>query len=424
MSFCEWIYWIAVEGIKVLLVGHYFFGYEWNKGKTRFLLLAYPMIALVIESLVDSSSTESFFIRNIGQYLLFMCLFKGMILEKTKSFLVIWFLVSLIDMVICVPFSLIIIIAENSTGMQMVIGCLGGLLLGILCWKAKSLQKFVQEFWKELSLREYVVLLFVLGLFSIVLGGMQGYLYDAITVSERKLTYILGMIAAVIFLLVYVLFLYTKRSKERLQEINQLNYRYMKLQRKYYENSVKQYEDMRRFRHDINNHLYILSELGREGRDAELKEYIKKMTENYDKAKGIHTGNFIADCIISHAVQELEVEENFSFQIDGHFPEKFPMEDIDFSILLSNLLNNAVEALEKEERKLLQIEVKRYDDCLYLIVANNTTKESIDFSHTSKQEANHGYGISNVRRVVVKYSGTAQWCVECGMVAVKVKLKL
>lgn len=311
MSVCEWIYLIAVEGIKVLLVGHYFFGYEWNKGKTRFLLCLYLVIVLAIESLADSNSNILFLARSLWKFLLFMCLFKGIILEKLKSFLVIWFLVSLIDMVICVPFSLMVVIEENSTGMSMLIGCLGGLFWGILCWKAKRLQKFVHEFWKELSLREYVVLLFVLGLFSIILGGIQGYLYDAITASERKLTYILEMIAAVIFLLIYVLLLYTKRSKERLQEINQLSTKNMKLQRKYYENSIKQYEDMRRFRHDINNHLYILSELGREGKDAELKEYIEKMTESYDRARGIHTGNFVSDCIISHAIQRLQTEENF-----------------------------------------------------------------------------------------------------------------
>lgn len=424
MSICEWIYWIAIEGIKVLMVGHYFFGYEWNKGKTRFLLFGYPIIVLAVEVLADSNSNTSFLERNIWKYLLFMCLFKGIVLEKIKSFLVVWFLVSLTDMVICVPFSLIIVIAENNAGMQMIIGCLGGILLGVLCWKAKRLQRFVQEFWKELSFREYVVLVFVLGLLSIILGGIQGYLYDTITLSERRLTYILGMIAVIIFLLISVLLLYTRRSKARLQEINQLNCRYMGLQRKYYEDSVKQYEDMRRFRHDINNHFHVLSELGRAGRSAELKEYIEKMTESYDKTKVMHTGNFVADCIISNAIKELQAENSFFFQLDGHFPQKFPMEDIDFCILLSNLLDNAVEALEKEERKLLQIEVKRYDEWLYLIVANNTTKETIDFSHTSKQEDNHGYGVSNVQRVVEKYDGTVHWCVGNGMVEVKVKLKL
>jgi len=422
MSVCEWIYLIAVEGIKVLLVGYYFFGYEWNKGKTRFLLCLYFVLFLIIGGLEQTKAL--YIMKYLWKIMIVLCIFDGKILEKIKSFFLISFLVSLVDAGIGVPFTIIFNLKETDVEIQMIIGCLGGCLLGILSWKAKGLQRYVQEFWNSLSNRESIILLIILWLVSMILGGIQGYLYNAITILKRKLTFILGMIAIVIFLLIYVLFVYTKRSKEKLQEINQLNYRYMELQRKYYENSIKQYEDMRRFRHDINNHLYVLAELGREGRYAELKEYIEKMKESYDRAKGIHTGNFVADCIISHAIQELQMEENFSFQLDGHFPEEFPMEDIDFCILLSNLLNNAVEALKKEEKKLLQIGVKRYRDWLYLIVGNNTTKEEIDFSRTSKQEGNHGYGISNVRHVVERYNGTVNWHMEHGMVEVTVKLKL
>ena len=60
MSICEWIYLIVVEGIKGLLVGHYFFGYEWNKRKTRFLILLFPIIALVIVSLLDKNNVSFF----------------------------------------------------------------------------------------------------------------------------------------------------------------------------------------------------------------------------------------------------------------------------------------------------------------------------------------------------------------------------
>ncbi len=422
MSFCEWIYWIAVEGIKVLLVGHYFFGYEWNKGKIRFLLCPYLVFALLVE---DLGYTNTLYImKYLWKIAVILCLFRGRVLEKVKVSFVICFLVSLTDTIVCVPFYLIAVFPETDIRMQITIGCIGGLFIGVFSWKAKRLERVVKDFWDSIVFWEYLLLLLVLWLLSMILGGMQGYLYDVITTSKRELVYVFGVIAVIVFLLFYLWLFYARRSKERLEEVNRFNNNYMELQKSYYESSLKQYEDMRGFRHDINNHLHILSEMGREGRDAELKEYIGKMTESYDKAKVVHTGNFVADCIISHAIRELEAEEKFSFQIDGHFPEKFPMEDIDFSILLSNLLNNAVEALEKEERKLLQIEVKRYDEWLYLIVANNTTKESIDFSHTSKQEANHGYGISNVRRVVEKYNGTAHWHMEHGMVEAKVKLKL
>lgn len=422
MSICEWIYLIVVEGIKVLLVGHYFFGYEWNKGKTRFLLCLYLLFILLVEDLEYTNALYT--MKYLWKITVILCLFRGRILEKAKASFVICFLVSLTDTIVCVPFYLFAVFNETDIKMQIMIGCIGGLFIGVFSWKAKRLQRVVKSFWSSIVFWEYIILLLVLWLISMLLGGMQGYLYDVITTSKRELVYVFGVIAVIVFLLFYLWLFYTRRSKERLEEENRVNNDYMEYQKSYYESSLKQYEDMRGFRHDINNHLHMLSELGREGRDEELKEYIGKMTESYDRAKVVHTGNFVADCIISHAIQELQAEGNFSFQIDGHFPEKFPVEDIDFCILLSNVLKNAVEALEKEERKLLQIEVKRYDEWLYLIVTNNTTKEMVDFSHSSKQEAGHGYGISNVRRVVEKYNGTVRWRAEHGMVEVKVKLKI
>ena len=98
------------------------------------------------------------------------------------------------------------------------------------------------------------------------------------------------------------------------------------------------------------------------------------------------------------------------------------MEDVDFCVLLSNLLENAREALEKVMgMRLIQMEVKRFREKLYLIVSNSVPEGKIDFNCTSKTDAvHHGYGIQNVRRVVEKYNGTVQWKQEQGMAVVTI----
>lgn len=423
MSVCEWIYQIVVEGSKFIILGHYFFGYEFSKKNTRYLLVLYPLLIPVVER--AGSSDILYLYKNMWKFFVLMCVFKTNILEKAKSFFVMCFLVSLLDAVIGASFLAIFIIVETDIEKQMLIGTVGALFWWWLGWKAKRLQRYVQNFWKELSFKEYAILWLVLLIISVTIGGIQGNFYSAITLSEREFIFMLGIVAGVIFLLICVLFFNAQRSKSRLEEINRLNTSYMELQRKYYEESLKQYEDMRSFRHDIHNHLYVLSGLSKENKVEEVKEYIAKMAESYEKVRGIHTGNFVADCIISYAIKDLQHNESFLFQMDGHFPKQFLMEDIDFCILLSNLMDNAVEALKKTEgKKLLQIEVKRYQQWLYLTVRNSTSEGEIDFSHTSKCNGHHGYGIQNVRRVVEKYQGTVQWSAESGFVEVKVKFEL
>lgn len=423
MSVWEWIYNIVVEGLKYIIIGHYFFGYEFSRKKTSYLLLLYPLMIPMVEWI--GIYDFSYLCKHLWKLLLLLCLFKGRALEKIKSFFVIYFLVALVDAIIIVPFSLFLAVNEAGEGILMFIGCMGLLFWGLLAWKAGKLQEVSREFWRALPFFEYLTLILVLIVLSIVTGGLQGYLYNILTISEQQYVFIFGLMAVVFFVITCILLFWTRRSREQLKELNRINIGYLELQRKYYEDSLKQYEDMRRFRHDINHHIYVLSELSDKDEIVELKDYIRKMSEHYEMIRGIHTGNFIADCIISHAIKDLQGEE-FSFEIDGHFPEKIFMETMDFCVMLSNLFENAKEALEKVKgKRMLQLEVKRFEQWFYIILRNNVADKKIDFSHTSKSEkAYHGYGTQNIRQVVQEYGGSVQWLQADEIVEVRIKFEV
>lgn len=422
MSVYGWIYQIVVEGIKYVILAHWFFGFEFNKKRTRYLLAIYPLLIPIVEYW-DNLYIVFIFYYSWGAFVL-ICLFQEKWLEKIKAFFVMWFLIALVDAVILMLSIMFVslVFTNQDAEMVRVIGFIGVAFWIILAWKGERIQKYIQNFWKRLSIREYMVLLIVLVLLSLIVGGMQGDLDDTTTISIKGVTFISGVLAACIFTILLILFIYTKQSKKRLEEVNRLNIRYLALQKKYYESALKQYEDMRSFRHDINNHIYILSELSKENKVTELKEYINTMAESYQKIRGIHTGNFVADCIISHTLHDLQGKEQFQFHLDGHFPEKFFLEDIDFCVLLSNILDNAKEALLKvTEECVLQIEIKSFRQRFYLTVRNSVEKGEIDFRRTSKSDKRyHGYGVQNIRQIVEKYYGTVTWALDDGMAEVKI----
>lgn len=418
MDVFDWIFQIAVEGMKYLILGYYFFGYIFNRKRTRYLLALYLLLIPVVGSLGNVHLVWIY--KNLWGLFLLLFLFQGSVLGKIKAFFVMWFLISLMDVLVGIPFLVIPGISVQNFAVKIVIECIGCLVWGLLGVMLKGIRAYTREMWKALSFREYVILLGVLILSAVILGGIQGYSYDAISMQGREMVFVLAIIMVIIFLLIVVLLLHTKRSKERLEEINRLNSNYLKLQRKYYEESLKEYDNMRKFRHDIHNHILLLFQLSKEDKIIELKKYIEEMAAGYEEVRGIHTGNFVADCIISHTIKELQKDKDFSFQLDGHFPEKFFMEDIDFCILLSNLLDNAREALEKlQGEKCLWVEVKRYRQWLYLIIRNTTGEERIDFGHSSKPSGYHGYGTQNVKCVVEKYHGQVEWVQLPNVVEVK-----
>ena len=424
MDVYEWIYQILVEGIKYVVVAHWFFGYEFSRKKTRFLAVLYPLMIPVVQMLVEYAGIPygMFWYKNCWGLIVVICIMQGKTLHKIKDFILMWFFVTMADTIMFFPALMFTKIEEEDIYIQMFWGCIASVFWIVAAFWAKEFQKKFQLFLHGMSFLEYCLLLSALFIVSLALGGMQGYWYGAITSSKKDVIFLLDIIAAIIFMVICILLFYTRQAKAHLETMNEANLSYLALQHQYYKSYLMQYEDMRSYQHDINKHIFLIGELCRKNKFDELKDYVERLAECYDKVRTVHTGNFIADSVISYSLGALRSEGNFRFQLDGHFPEKFFMEDVDFCVLLSNLLDNAKEALEKVEgMRLIEMEVKRFQEKLYLTVSNNVAGGQIDFGHTSKEDKlHHGYGIRNIRRVVEKYNGTVQWRQECGMAVVSI----
>ncbi len=48
-----WIDWIIIEGIKYIILGHWFFGMEFNQKRSRYLVLGYPVLLLLVGYFVN-----------------------------------------------------------------------------------------------------------------------------------------------------------------------------------------------------------------------------------------------------------------------------------------------------------------------------------------------------------------------------------
>lgn len=424
MSAFEWIYQIVVEGLKYVVLGHWFFGYEFNRKKTRYLLVLYPLIIPVVEMLGEymGISNAIFWYKYSWGLFVVTCVMQGKLISKAKNFILMWFFITMADTIMLFPALMFTTIEEQDIYIKMFLGCISAVFLMIAAYKAKKFQIRLQNFLNEISIIEYCLLLSILVIVSLALGGVQGYWYGAITNSKKDVMFLMDIIAAIIFMIICILLFYTRQSKAHLEELNEANKSYLALQHQYYKSSLLQYEDMRSFQHDINKHIFVISELCRKDKFDDLKDYVKTMAESCDKVRTVHSGNFIADSIISYSLGALRSEGNFKFLLDGHFPEKFFMEDVDFCVLLSNLLENAKEALERVEgMRLIHMEIKRFREKFYLTVSNSVSEGEIDFCHTSKSDKlHHGYGVQNIRRVVEKYHGTVEWKQERGMAVVDI----
>lgn len=223
---------------------------------------------------------------------------------------------------------------------------------------------------------------------------------------------IVKVVMVVIVLILSVLVMFVFMIKEKNMSIGNMMLvleEQMKSITGYYDELRNKDEEIRRFRHDIKNLLYMLDKMLASGRTEEARDYINKMVGTFrTTTTHYNTGCYIADAILA-SKQKVAEEINTEIKMNGPIPAQ-KIKDVDMVILLSNLLDNAIEACAKiDGEKEIVLESYMKKNKWMLKVTNPVEKKPVIINNrilTTKDNKNvHGFGILNIQRVVEKYSG-------------------
>ena len=183
-------------------------------------------------------------------------------------------------------------------------------------------------------------------------------------------------------------------------------------QQHYYMESLEDMNDqLRSERHDFNNHLGVIYGLLVCNNIEESMAYASTlvtdaMTYNHRVDLSYTTVRAMLNYKLSVA-QQRHIETDVRI----HIPEGLILREYDLTLVLGNLIDNAIEAvveLPVEERSLvLRIEYK--PDYLVINIKNpykrQVLKSEEQYLSTKRDQADHGYGLSNVKAVVDKHQG-------------------
>ena len=169
------------------------------------------------------------------------------------------------------------------------------------------------------------------------------------------------------------------------------------------------YDTMRGIRHDLGNHLTVIERLAEDGRTKELADYIRELGENVSRLQPkIKTGNAVTDVVLSETADRCE-KEGIVFESAFIYPDCLNINPFDMSVVLTNALQNAIEAsclVSEPEIRIRSLQKER----VYIIHIRNVvsgrafiTEEGLP--ETSKHESGHGYGLKNIRSIAAKYKG-------------------
>lgn len=272
------------------------------------------------------------------------------------------------------------------------------------------------------GMAEYVVIRYYRGWFEANAGKEAPGIYGVVAFLHYGMSIITIVVVTVLFQNIRA------RQEERLQ--NELLAAQIDTLRRHIGQMEEHYRELRRLRHDMANHILTLERLyaGNKLREAEaygadLKAALAGM------AGEIKSGNPVTDVILQEMKTGME-KRGIRFETEFYFPEGTGVNAFDVSIILNNALQNAAEHAGECREPRVAVRSYRRGNAYMIEVRNSFTgelqwDEETGLPLTTKESPEgHGYGLSNIRRVAEKYSGTIRIEGEGGEFCLSVLLML
>lgn len=415
--------------VEYLLFFCLFFHREYKKPdrKKAFLLivcLCVWLITSVCGLWLQKSSIGPFPILLLLLYVSEWCLFEVSVIEVIATGLGQWLFISMLEN------ALYIVLSHNGWESMY----LNNLIMLILSIIFLALLIFLMKYKKLPVMKLSIKVWFLIDVIMLVLTSMMmffSYILDVFQLEGR--TFFAGQVLMafgqilIIILLYGIIFsghsIYELRRQKEISEIQN------KLQREYFQKLLARETETKRFRHDIINDLLQFQNYCANKKYDKLEHYLEntlgavyEIHNNY-----YNVGNDIVNTVLNYYL--LPLKESHTISVQGYISGKISMDERELCVLVSNMVKNATEALQKIKDGYLWIKIREGEEFLYIEVKNSFQgevvfdKKGMPIS-SKKNRENHGIGTYNIIDIAKKNGGTYQIEIEEHVFKAEVYLRI
>ena len=182
---------------------------------------------------------------------------------------------------------------------------------------------------------------------------------------------------------------------------------------------LKREEQLAAALHDLRHHALVIRWLVRNNSEEQLDKYINSFVGGLPE----HDPIFYCEHYLINSLLELYTnlakQQETEFAVRANLPNAVSVKDTDLSVILSNLLENALEAARKipAERRMVSVRVALAYDTLGIKVENafdGDVQVKNGWFYSSKQTGRKGVGLASVRSVCQNYGGNANFYADEG----------
>jgi len=285
----------------------------------------------------------------------------------------------------------------------------GGICSKIVLFIILNITMLIFEKRKEFRSIKYSLLVLMMPVLSILL-----MLTIPIKTSGSSLEHTLTLIGLSAILVANVINYILLQNIIYLNEANQTRHNMDKqigYQIEKYRQLSTAYRDTRRLIHDTKKHYFMIRELIGGKKYDKATAYINDSISDLENVySNINTGNLVIDSFVNNysliAKQE-NIQLRTNLQVN---PNCITIKDYDLSIILGNLLDNAINScrnIPAPYPRQITLEITTSSKELLIHIYNSVNSE---FQNTQDDADNkalyHGFGTQNIENVTLSYNGT------------------
>lgn len=282
------------------------------------------------------------------------------------------------------------------------------LLLCILILKKQFGKKSIELF-TDIEWLKFLIF----PMFTIITIASMRYYFRYVETSEQKMLLFIGAFGMIgMNIVVFYLINDIVEREKQLYESRILQLQAESQAEKYQSISENFYKQKKRT-HEYKTQIECVKSLLKKKQYSKLEEYVKEICGALGRElDAIDTNNIIVNAILNTKYQEAE-ENKIVFVLKVNDLSGLKIEDKDIVTILSNLLNNAIEACKKCEcdRRIMKVKLVN-EDGMIKIGVRNTFNGSILYENGEIRSTKlvraeeHGVGIKNIIEVIEKYDGS------------------
>lgn len=212
---------------------------------------------------------------------------------------------------------------------------------------------------------------------------------------------IVGMFIVVFIVLINHFF----RNKEQLLK-NEVELEEIKLSNQSHLNEAEYSIDIMKIEHDIKNHMISLKYLLENDSTNEAIDYIEKIEKIETTKINIQTSNNIVNAILNSKINS---NKNIDFRVSTNI-QGFTLNAHYLTILLGNIIDNAIEAVSKLPSKEKFIEIRLSENSQYCKITvinpfDGVIKITKGRIYSLKRKNSRGLGLLSVKNITDEMGG-------------------